>query len=261
MSNVGQAIGGLDEIIEEARRRFAALLEASLARGPTTLEQYVRYLSMQYHLTKGVQRYFITAAAHSDLARRKKLRTFLFNFANEEELHYLIAANDLRKLGRDPLPEPFDVSLWHAYFQRVVVDRPFIRLGAACILENISAGAAHGPVQRALSAPFLNKDNTKFLVLHQHELLPHGDQIVEALEGAHLEPGHIADLLEGARKGTILYLRLADWAINPQGLSSLADVGAVGGIEMDERAEIEAFEMSDLETPATDAALKIKSVS
>lgn len=139
MSKVGQAIGGLDEIIEDARRRFAALLEESLARGPTTLEQYVRYLSMQYHLTKGVQRYFITAAAHSDLARRKKLRTFLFNFANEEELHYLIAANDLRKLGRDPLPEPFDVSLWHAYFQRVVVDRPFIRLGAACILENISA--------------------------------------------------------------------------------------------------------------------------
>ena len=241
-------------LIDNARQLFAQRLQAAAVIGPTSLEQYVRYLSFQYHLTRGVQRYFITAAAHPDLAKRKKLRAFLVNFANEEELHYLVAANDLRKLGQDPLPEPFDVTLWHAYFRSVVADRPFIRLGAACILENISAGPAHEPVQRALSAPFLNRENTKFLVLHQHETLPHGDQIVDALEQANLDVGQIADLLDGARRGTVLYLRMVDWSINPQSLASLADgrVADLGGLE---RSAIDSFQMAELETPATDAAL------
>jgi len=104
-------------LIDNARQLFAQRLQAAAVIGPTSLEQYVRYLSFQYHLTRGVQRYFITAAAHPDLAKRKKLRAFLVNFANEEELHYLVAANDLRKLGQDPLPEPFDVTLLHAYFR------------------------------------------------------------------------------------------------------------------------------------------------
>src|SRR5580700_6565557 len=100
----------LHSIIKRAQEEFGILLKAAIERGPVTIEQYVRYLSMQYHLTKGVQRYFITAAGHSDLARRRKLRKFLFEFANEEELHFVVAGNDLHKLGKEPLPEPFDVT-------------------------------------------------------------------------------------------------------------------------------------------------------
>jgi hypothetical protein len=215
--------------------------------GPVTVEQYVRYLSMQYHLTRGVQWYFITAASHPDMARRRKLRSFLFNFANEEELHYLVAANDLRHFGRDPLPEPFDVMLWHAYFEKVVRHRPFIRLGAACILENISAGVAREPTNRALSAPFLTRENTKFLVLHQHEALPHGDQIVDALANGSLTDAHFADLLDGARKGTVLYLRMADWALDPGGLASTVDAPMDAKLDDTERRAIADFKMADLE--------------
>ena len=102
--------------IEEAQAKFASLFAASLNNGPASHEQYVRYLSFQYHLTRGVQRYFFVAMAHPDFARRRKLRKFLFEFGNEEELHYLVAGKDLRALGLDPLPEPFDVTLWHSYF-------------------------------------------------------------------------------------------------------------------------------------------------
>ena len=56
-------------------------------------------------------------------------------------------------------------------------------MGAALILENISDGPAKEWVQKALSADFLTRENTKFLVLHQHETLPHGDQLVEAVTG------------------------------------------------------------------------------
>src|SRR5689334_772766 len=95
--------------INDAQERFAGLLKSYLVDHPTTIDQYIRYLSFQYHLTKDVQRYFLAIAAHGDLSRRRSLREFLCRFANEEELHYLVAANDLARLGLRPLPMPFDV--------------------------------------------------------------------------------------------------------------------------------------------------------
>jgi hypothetical protein len=232
--------------ITDAQDRFAALLASYLRDHSTTIDQYIRYLSFQYHLTKDVQRYFMTIAAHPDLSRRRSLREFLFRFANEEELHYLVAANDLHRLGIRPLPMPLDVELWHSYFRTVVVDRPFVRLGAATILENISDGAAKEWVRKALKGDFLTRDNTKFLVLHQHEILPHGEQILQAIEDGGLEPRHFRDLIEGARKGTVLYLRMAEWAIRPDGLASICDHEAVFSDEQ-ETGRIETFSMSELQ--------------
>lgn len=211
--------------VTDAQERFAALLKSYLVDHPTTIDQYIRYLSFQYHLTKDVQRYFMAIAAHPDLARRRSLREFLYRFANEEELHYLVAANDLHALGMRPLPISVDVELWHAYFRSIVADRPFVRLGAAAILENISDGPAREWVRNALQGPFLTRENTKFLVLHQHEALPHGQQILDAIEGGALEARHFSDLVEGARKGTVLYLRMAEWAIQPTSLASICDHG------------------------------------
>ena len=235
--------------IGDAQDRFAELLKSYLVEHPTTIDQYIRYLSFQYHLTKDVQRYFLAIAAHRDLARRRSLREFLFHFANEEELHYLVAANDLAKLGLRPLPMPFDVELWHNYFSKVVIDRPFVRLGAAAILENISDGEAKPWVRKALQGTFLTRENTKFLVLHQHETLPHGEQILSAVEEGGLEATHFADLIEGARKGAVLYLRMAEWAIRPSSLSSICDRGS---LDLDSREEerIQMFSMTELETPA-----------
>jgi hypothetical protein len=89
-----------------------------------------------------------------------------------------------------PMAMPLDVELWHSYFTGIVVDRPFVRLGAAAILENISDGPAKEWVRKALQGSFLTRDNTKFLVLHQHEVLPHGNQILAAIEEGGLEPRH-----------------------------------------------------------------------
>lgn len=232
--------------IADAQQRFADLLSSYLEHHPTTREQYIRYLSFQYHLTKDVQRYFLAVAAHADLARRRKLREFLYEFANEEELHYLVAANDLDQLGVTPLPLPFDVELWHAYFQGIVHTRPFVRLGAATILENISGGVAKPWVQKALHGDFLTKSNTKFLVLHQHEALPHGDQILEAICNGDLEPRHLEDLLEGARKGTVLYLRMAEWALRPDSLAAICD-GATAKFDEIEIDRIKNFRMAELD--------------
>ena len=233
--------------IAAAQSLFAELLESALRRGPVTMDQYCRYLSMQYHLTRDVQAYFFAIAANSALAKRRKLRRFLCDFANEEELHYLVAGKDLLALGRQPLPEPFDVTLWHSYFRSVVATRPFLRLGAAAILENISAGVAREPTRRALSGAFMTKDNTKFLVLHQHETLPHGEQILDALAAESFSDAELSDLFLGARQGTVLYLRMARWADDIHELAAIADLGTQE-LSSAQRREIGEFEMSQLDS-------------
>lgn len=231
--------------IASAQGLFAQVLEGALRTGPVSVEQYCRYLSMQYHLTKDVQTYFFAIAANSALAKRRKLRRFLCEFASEEELHYLVAANDLLAFGRRPLPEPFDVTLWHSYFRGIVAARPLVRLGAAAILENLSAGVAREPARRALSAPFMTRDNTKFLVLHQHETNPHGEQILEALEVERFTAPELGDLFLGARQGTVLYLRMAKWAVDEGDLSACADMGALE-LSSTQCRDIDGFNMAQL---------------
>lgn len=241
----GSQLAPLRSQIATSQALFAQLLESAVHAGPVTVDQYCRYLSMQYHLTKDVQAYFFAVAANSALAKRRKLRRFLCEFANEEELHYLVAANDLLAFGRRPLAEPFDVTLWHAYFRSVVTTRPFLRLGAAAILENLSAGVAREPAKRALSAPFMTRDNTKFLVLHQHETNPHGEQMLAALDAQTLSPSELSDLFLGAKQGTVLYLRMARWAVDDTEISACADQGTAD-LSSTQCRDIDEFQMSEL---------------
>ena len=230
--------------IGRAQREFARLLNNLIESGGTSLPIYQRYLSMQYHLTKRVHRYFLSAASHEDLAGRRNLRRFLVDFANEEEKHYLVAANDLLELGLNILAPPLDVILWHAYFQSIVIERPFIRLGTACILENIAGGEAKPFAKAALTSAFLNQNNSRSLILHQHEHLPHGEQITAALMDAHLEAGQLQDLAIGARQGAVKYLRMANWAISEKDVSHFADQVCLPPSN-DELAKISNLDLND----------------
>ncbi len=197
-------------LVVAAQQRFKSELEKLLDDGGLTRDRYIRYLSMQHHLTKGMQRQFLTIAAHADLGRRRELRKFLVSFVNEEELHFEVAARDLENLGTEPLPIPFDVELWWAYFTRIVVERPFVRLGATCILENIS-GTSKEVVSTLFSRTgFMTPKNSVFFRIHQQD--DHGNEVVNALSAARLEQRHYDDLREGAQKGAILYLRMVAWA-------------------------------------------------
>lgn len=229
------------EIVERAKVTFARQLQELESKGGLTREMYIRYLSFQFHLTKGVQRAFFKAAGHPDLSGKNRLRQFLFKFALEEEPHYRVAEVDLQRMGESPLPCPLDVSLWWAYMDRIVEVRPFVRLGAATVLENLGAGAGALGHRLLDEAPFLNKSNTRFLTIHFHEILPHGAEIVEALQTAPLKPIDIAHLVEGANIGAIMYLRMAAWATMSDPLTSTL-FDPTSSIERDEQGEY-----SDLE--------------
>ena len=208
------------EVIETAQAVFRQDL-SKLSSGPgLDQEMYHRYLSFQYHLTKGVQRSFFKCAGHPDLSGKNRLRKFLFKFGLEEEPHYRVAEVDLERMGLKPCPMPLDVALWWSYFDRIVEERPFVRLGAACVLENLGSGA--GALGHALlnDAPFLNSSNTRFLEIHFHEILPHGDEIIGALDSAPLDANNVSDLVEGAHTGAIMYLRLARWATQQDDLTA-----------------------------------------
>lgn len=231
-------------VIARAREHFVKLIRTHMNDDALTELAYQRYLSMQYHLTRDVQRYFITAAAHSDLAHMRALRKFLFAFANEEEFHYLVAGNDLSNMNHSVLPMPFDVELWHCYFTQVVTARPFVRLGAATVLENLSDANTRPYFRKLLAAPFLNRDNTKFLVLHMHETLPHGQQLLDALCAASLSAQHHADIVEGAKKGAVMYLRMAEWALDAKALATFADTATE--VSQAEQARVQEFNMAEL---------------
>lgn len=205
--------------VENAKNVFRSDLEELARNGGMTEEVYVRYLSFQYHLTKGVQRHFLTIASHPSLSGRRSLRDFLYRFGLEEEPHFDIARKDLENMGHEPLACPLDVKLWWAYFDKVIMERPFVRLGATCVLENLGAGAGNLGHELLDNAAFLNEKNTRFLQIHFHEELPHGDQIIEALEAVQIQPFEIDDLVEGAKTGATLYLRMARWAMNMEELT------------------------------------------
>lgn len=200
--------------IENAQAQFRQLLLVEKEKQGLTREMYARFLTMQYHLTKGVQRHFLFIAGHPATAKKRDLRKWLIQFAQEEEFHFEIARMDLENLGEKPGPMPFDTKLWWLYFDSVIQERPFVRLGATCILENIADGSADVLDELIQKSGFLNPKNLKFLTIHRHgPNLAHGDQIVEALEQAQLSDEEYSDALEGSRIGTILYMRFMHWIV------------------------------------------------
>jgi hypothetical protein len=200
----------LKKIIESAQVEFRQVLLEVMESGGMTLDRYHRFLTMQYHLTKDVQRPFLQIAAHPMFSNKRKLRDFLYNFALEEEPHYQIAEKDLHNLDLKPLEASLDVKLWWAYFNSIIVDRPLVRLGATCILENISVGSADLIKKLLGSASFLNTRNTRFIVIHQHDDLPHGDQIMDIIKSTLNEDVYLRDLEEGAQVGKVLYMRMIE---------------------------------------------------
>ena len=204
-----QNLGNIAKLIHASQLELKSMLQGVLdSKEGLSLDLYASYLSMQYWLTKGVQKHFLGVAAHEDLARHKSLREFLVKFAYEEEHHYLIAAKDLKALGLEPKTIQLDIKLWHSYFKKVVEKTPFVRLGATCILENISGGCKAELDQLLGRADYISPKTTRFLTIHRHEEIPHGDEIIEALEACKLNEKEISQLEQGAAEGGTLFLRM-----------------------------------------------------
>ena len=215
---VADKFGVLRQVVELARAKANERVRKAKEEGAFTREAYVRFLLNQYHLTNGVQRALLRVAASARLAKKRKLRDFLFKFALDEEPHFLLAESDLKALGENTAPQPLESAIWWAYFNSTLDTEPFQRLGGTCILENIGVGL--GEVLKPLFATkdFLRADTTRFLRIHLHEEIPHGDQVLGVLEEAHLEERDLDELLMGARIAAVIYLRMMEWYFDSDAL-------------------------------------------
>jgi len=193
-------------VVEESGFIFREMLQGAATSGGLSRLAYIRYLQMQYHLTKEVQRYFLTVAAHPCMSGKREYREFLFRFALEEEPHYGIAQKDLADLGALVDDSPLDVRLWHSYFTQIVQSNPYKRLGAASVLETIGTLASDVIKELLENAPYLTDSNTRFVVIHMHETLPHGTQFLLELTNSEPSPSEVDDIVSGAIDGGLMYL-------------------------------------------------------
>lgn len=211
-------------LIEASRQSLQNALVDCKNAGGIKKVSYVRYLSAQYYLTKDVQIPLLKVAASSRLARNRRLREFLFKFALEEEPHYAIALKDLEALGETLLPCPPDVFFWWSYFNSTIDAQPLQRLGATCILENVGTGIGDLVKDLITTSSFLKPSNSRFMLIHLHEELPHGTQIMNALRIAELDSRDTEELQRGAEIAALIFLRLTNWYFNKDEIQNFLSI-------------------------------------
>jgi hypothetical protein len=197
-------------VVEAARSRFHLLLADLAARGGLTLEQYRRYVVVRRYLTRTIRQEFLTVASHPRLADRRTLRDFLIRIAVEDEPEIDDRFGSLSARPCDDTECPLDVRLWSTCFQEVAPVRPFLALGAACVLQHLGTEPNHGAEGEALVG-----------------MTARGDRMRHALEAVPLMPAEIDDLAQGAADGAVMYLRMERWALGLD-LDLLALQRAVG---------------------------------
>lgn len=187
--------------------RLRAVLEPFAASGISKMA-YTQYLSDQAFMVRDVCPQMLAVASSPELAGRNSLRRFLIELALEEEAHHEIARTDLQSLDVEVRPPSLDARLWHLYSSALATSKPFQRLGVSVVLEN--SGAVVGSVVRTILAesPFLNAGNTKFVRAHLHDDIPHGEQLLRALDDGELDNSEIRTLETGIEDAGTMLARL-----------------------------------------------------
>lgn len=209
----------INSATEQAQKEFRKMIEESeIAVKGLEREQYVRYLQMQYHLVKDVQKQFFEIASHPTVFPKRKFSEFLVHFGVEEGPHYKMAERDLKDLDAGLGEAPFDVKLWWSYFSQTIKTNPLVRLGGTCVLENVGSSVGDLIDEALAKSPFLTQKNTTFLILHKHEVLNHGEEILQAIEEAKLSSEEQEDILQGIEESKSLFFRMFHWVLTGKNL-------------------------------------------
>jgi hypothetical protein len=198
----------IDRSLSEALTRVRDALDEALGNWPISQDAYVQYLSDQAYMVHDVCRQMLGVAAHPTMLRRPALRKFLIAFGLEEETHHRLAEADLKHLGAETRKPSLDAKLWFMYCASLVTDSPVRRIGFSVVLEN--SGKVIGPTVQAIfaKAPFLTDSNTRFVRAHLHDDIPHGDQLLEAIDACEWTPEESAELVGGINDAGTMLVRL-----------------------------------------------------
>jgi hypothetical protein len=178
-------------------------------------EFHLRISSLQQTLAAGTRRRYLALATQLDLAGRGVMRDLVYRWAMDDELQQAFAESESWRTEQEPLETALDAKLWGAYFDAIVVARPWAALGAAAVWEAMSGvGATLGRERRLAGATAsAGRSASHFSELADREEPTRADELVAALQSAEWDDEELSELIEGAAAGRLMGLRMVRWSL------------------------------------------------
>jgi hypothetical protein len=176
---------------------------------------HLRMSSLQQTLAAGSRRRYLALATQLDLAGRGAMRDLVYRWAIDDELQETFAESESWRTEKEPLETPLDAKLWEAYFDAIVVARPWAALGAAAVWEAMSGvGATLGRERRLAGATAsAGRSASHFSESTDREEPTRADELVAALQNEDWDDEELDELIEGAAAGRLMGMRMVRWAL------------------------------------------------
>ena len=178
-------------------------------------EFHLRMSSLQQTLAAGTRRRYLALATQLDLAGRGDVRDLVYRWAMDDELQEAFAESGCWRTEKELLETALDAKLWAAYFDAIVVARPWAALGAAAVWEAMSGvGATLGRERRLAGATALaSRSASHFSEPTDRQEPARADELVAALQSEDWDDEEMSELIEGAVAGRLIGLRMVRWAL------------------------------------------------
>jgi hypothetical protein len=198
----------MEQLVVELERLADSLRiegPAVLVRPRASRELLVRTWSLRWSLAQGARRRWLALAAQFDFAGYGELCELISLWAVDDECCERVAEAALWELGADALAAPLDAKVWDAYLDAIVIEKPWLTLGAMGAWEELSVAAIE------LGG---RSGGLKLLAAVQDDAgTSRGSELAETLRGAALEPEETEELLEGISVAGVMGLRMMRWAL------------------------------------------------
>ncbi len=109
------------------------------------------------------------------------------------------------ELGSDGVAGPLDAKLWNVYFDAIVVEQPWVALGAQGAWEELSRAAIESARRSSLSP--------RLLATSVGATSARCTEFAETLRRAPLDREEVAGLLAGVGAAGVMGLRMTRWAM------------------------------------------------
>lgn len=178
-------------------------------------EFHLRMSSLQQTLAAGTRRRYLALATQLDLAGRGDVRDLVYRWAMDDELQEAFAESGCWRTEKELLETALDAKLWEAYFDAIVVARPWAALGAAAVWEAMSGvGATLGRERRLAGATALiDRLASHFSEPIDRKEPTRADELVAAVQSADWDDEEMSELIEGAAAGRLMGMRMVRWAL------------------------------------------------
>lgn len=198
----------MERVFLEWERLVAAMrLEAGgvALGGAERRDLQVSMLSLRVALANGSRRRYAALASTLDLIGHPGLHDLALRWGTDDEFHERTSEALLWQLGAEPIETPLDAKLWDAYLDAIVVEQPWVTLGAMAAWEGLSAAAIELARTAAASG--------RILSINPSDQSSRVADLSAALRVEPLDQEAWRQLAEGASAAGVMGLRMVRWAL------------------------------------------------